>query len=338
MRLCVCVLLSFAAGCGISLRDEDVRSIDAEPLGVSDVCPGERFDMRVIAELDGYRWEATRGAAGGRVRWSDYDVRVLGGEMRGDGEVFVAADPRATARGELEVEVLSVHHALRSDFLLPVHYGCRFGAIVAGPHGDDGGEGAQGPQGAAGPWLQDGQGPGGPGGAGGVGGDGQDGGDGPVVFASVRRVALEHHEGELLGVLVEADGLAVERYFVDPERGSLTIAAAGGNGGQGGGAGRGGQGGAGSPPGPRGADGVAGSGGHGGGGGLLIVRVTEDALPLLDEAVRLTAPGGSGGARGGGGGGAEDGFDGPDGVVTVEVLPPAPVLDGLREELPSYRN
>lgn len=308
---------TLAVGCGVSLRDRPVRSIEADTLHVRSICPGGRVPLRVVATLaDGERL-ATQGPGEGDVRWDDYDVSLRGASFD-DGYLEVSEDARDTWETQAAlVRIRSRFHDVGpARARVPVRYACSFVARFEGDTGRTGSRGMDGRDGMNGSIATRGPGTGhrgGDGGDGTRGGDGGDGGPGPYVWVGVTRVRTGAYERPLIAVTVRAGARSERVYVVNPRGGSLEIGATGGRGGDGGAGGRGGDGGRGDPDGRSGAGGHGGRGGDGGRGGRIDVEVAEDARELL-SALRFDVSGGAAGGSGVGGGcGSPCGFTGASG-------------------------
>jgi hypothetical protein len=223
--------------------------------------------------------------------WQDLTVTSTIVSVGGDGKVSAPRDPRLSDGKTGHVVVtLASHSDLRAETDIPLRYDLKYYADFSGSKGFDGSSGQNGMDGSRGsdgsfdPEHPTAGGNGGDGGNGTDGQDGSTGGDGSNV-----QIWLAPHPGDrsLIEAGVQPKGGKETFYLVDPNGGSLTVSAdggQGGSGGKGGSAGRGGSGGSGSTPGMSGHDGMSGrngSDGRSGNGGKITVIYDPAVAPYL---------------------------------------------------------
>jgi hypothetical protein len=254
-----------------------VKTMEASlPKGPA-VAPGENSAMVVtFTDATGKVW-VTEGKGKGKILWSDLTVTTSVVTVNKKGVLSLPHDPRKSdgKTGQVEITVPS-HPELHASLTVPVRYNYPFVANfngangTDGTNGSDGSDGMAGSSGSSGSCDPDNSSAGGDGGNGtngsdgSNGGDGGDGGDAPAVTAMI---ALRPGAQPLLQAVVSAPGRKDRHFLVDPQGGSLTITANGGEGGSGGRGGKGGRGGAGGSGGfgcPSGSDGSSGMDGHDG--------------------------------------------------------------------------
>ncbi len=272
-----CTAIKVKLGMRVHLDKLPVTTIEASlPMGPA-IVPGQTSPLVVtFTDASGKVW-VTEGKGKGKVLWSDLTVTPSVVTVNKKGVLRLAHDPRKSdgKAGHVEVTVPS-HLDLKATLDIPVRYNYPFVASFNGANGTSGSDGMNGSDGISGssgsvgscdPDNSSAGGNGGDGSDGTNGGDGDnggDGGDGPSVTAMI---TLRPGAQPLLQAVVSATGRKDRHFLVDPQGGSLTIAANGGAGGSGGSGGRGGRGGAGGSGGfgcPNGSDGRSGSDGHDG--------------------------------------------------------------------------
>jgi hypothetical protein len=285
IALSSCSAMKVKLGMRVDLTKVDVASIDARMANSPGVAPGQKAPLIVtVTQTDGKQLQ-TEGAGSGKVMWKDLQTTAQVVTFDNKGNVHLAADPRASdgKTGSVEITVPSHPAVKAADLDIPFRYNVAFKANFSGADGFPGTDGMNGMDGSTGsPGSIDPNNPS-PGGNGGDGTNGTDGGNGgpggdapPVTV----RATLQTGAHPLIQFAVSAPG-KMKYFLVDPNGGSLTVMA---NGGQGGRAGRGGRGGAGgsggigTPSGSSGSsgsngfDGTAGSDGRGG-----LITVTYDS-------------------------------------------------------------
>jgi len=262
--------------------------------------PGEKLPLVVtVTESDGKTLQ-TEGAGQGKVMWKDLTATATVATVNQKGIVSLSRDPRISDGKVPHVTVtVPSHPELRAELDIPVRYNEKYTANFSGSNGSsgmNGSDGMNGSSGSSGSTDPNNPSPGGNGGNGSNGSDGGDGGNGGDAPPVQVRMAFRSGSRPLLQVSVSAAGHQ-KFYLVDPQGGSLTVRADGGQGGSGGRRGRGGQGGSGgigSPSGSSGTsgfDGRNGSDGQPGRGGSITVTYDPQAKPFL-TALHLSNIGG----------------------------------------------
>jgi hypothetical protein len=209
-------------------------------------------------------------------------------------------DPRLSD-GKVGHVVITVpsHPDLRAELDVPPRYDFKYVLNFSGSSGSsgmNGNAGLDGLSGNSGSLDPNNPSHGGDGGNGSDGSNGQDGGRGGDAPPVQLRVALRSGSPSLLQVSVSAAG-DQKLYLIDPQRGSLNVAADGGSGGSGGKGGRGGKGGSGGTGTPNGNNGRDGSDGRNGWdgssgrGGSITVVYDPQVKPFLN-AIHLSSRGG----------------------------------------------
>lgn len=322
IELTFVAVLAALTGCRhVALREQPVESIDVR-FDKTMLCPGESAQLTIWARTKDGQLLGSENTEDGRVRWDSYRITLNGQPMQ-DGRVTIPADPmQVQIPSRLDISV-DGHADVKTAFTMPIHFRCRF---VADFRGQSGRDGASGRDGEAGRKGQDGKSYSVPGKGfqkdpGGNGSDGRDGSDGANGEAGRDaedvevRVTMAQPTPELRLLQVKVRGMQSRReqvFLVDPEGGSLTVTAIGGEGGDGG---RGGHGGRGGDAGDGEPDGNAGNGGNGGNGGdgadggkggRIIVSVSGAAQPYLN-ALQFDNRGGRGGRVGPAGAGGAGG-------------------------------
>ncbi len=285
-----CSSLQVHLGMKVYLDKTPVTSMKASlPRGPA-IGPGEKSPLVVTFTQPDGKTLQTEGAGQGKVMWKDLQITATVVTANQKGILTLPGDPRISD-GKIPHVAITVpsHPDLRVDLDIPIRYDERYTANFSGSAGASGMNGIDGMDGASGSTgSMDPNNPQ-PGGNGGNGTNGSDGGDGwPGGNAPPVQVQVAFRSGShpLLQVEVSATGHQ-KFYLIDPQGGSLTVKADGGQGGSGGRGGRGGHGGAGgmgSPSGSRGmdgSDGRNGSDGPPGRGGQITVTYDPQAKPFL---------------------------------------------------------
>lgn len=216
------------------------------------------------------------------------------------GTIALANDPRKSD-GQLPQVTITVpsHPDIHAELDIPLRYDVKFVSNFSGSSGSNGISGTNGTDGisgSSGSMDPSNSSAGGNGTNGSNGSDGQNGGDGgdagPVqVLVTLRAAPLPLLQAEV------STAKHHRYYLIDPQGGSLTVIADGGDsgtGGKGGSGGRGGSGGMGSPSGSNGSDGSSGSDGRNGSqgrGGLITVSYDPQVQPYL-SIIRLSSQNG----------------------------------------------
>lgn len=312
-------------GC-VSARN--VKRINVPQGDALALCPGQTYDLNVVARMKDGRRKRTAGSGREKLPWRELVVRFDGRDVE-RGQLVMPADPRETLDRALP---LRVYLADRSDVwwegTVTARYDCTFTADFSGVtgasgdqyvriSGDDGADGWD----AGRPGERGGD--GGDGRHGRNGGDGGPGGDGGSV--TVTWGTRAHHGATL--VMAHASGQVPGRsvqpqwFLIDPTAGGLVVDVRGGAGGAGEDGQRGGDGGDGGDGSPDGRGGDGGDGGHGGDGGdggdAGWVRVISDpsaeswlGIMHIDNVGGAAGEAGSAGQPGDGGWGDPAGRDG----------------------------
>lgn len=298
-----CTAVRVTLGMRVHLDKLPVTTIEASlPKGPA-IVPGQTSPLIVtFTDPSGKVW-VTEGKGKGKILWADLTVTPSVVTVNKKGVLSLAHDPRKSdgKTGQVEISVPS-HPDLHASLTIPVRYNFPFVANFSGANGSSGSNGLNGSDGMSGssgsmgscdPNNSSAGGDGGNGSAGsdgGNGGDGDDGGNAPPVRVMI---ALRPGDHPLLQAVVSAPGRKDRHFLVDPQGGSLTIAANGGAGGSGGSGGKGGKGGAGGsggfgcPSGSSGSsgldghDGMSGSDGRPGSAGVITIVYDPAVKPFL---------------------------------------------------------
>ena len=281
--------------------------------------PGKSGRLILVATgSDGKDW-TTVGAGRGNVLFDSYTLESTVVKTNSSGVVSLPADPRLSSGKAAHVHITVVGHPdVQTDLDVPVKYNAAFSAHFPGASGFDGMSGLDGTAGLDGlmgstdPANPQPGGNGSNGSDGESGGNGQDGFPGQTVHLWVtlqpegsegnpakrqRRDVGQPGPTPLIQVRAVGDRNTEQFFLVDPDGGSLSIDAYGGEGGRGGRGGRGGAGGAGgtgSPNGMSGSAGLDGSDGREGsmgGPGTIIVTIDPAADIYRDRLHLSTQPG-----------------------------------------------
>jgi hypothetical protein len=289
LALSGCAAVQVKLGMKVYLAKTTVASIKVS-LPKGGIGPGEKLPLVVVvAEPDGKVLQ-TEGAGSGKVMWRDLTVAATVVTANTKGIVSLPKDPRISD-GKVPHVTITVpsHPDLRADLDIPLRYDEKYTANFSGSSGSsgmNGSDGMNGTSGSTGSMDPNNPSPGGNGTDGTDGSNGQDGGQGGDAPPVQVRVALKSENRPLLQVGVSAAGHE-KFYLVDPQGGSLTVKADGGNGGSGGRGGRGGSGGSGGMGSPSGSSGRSGSDGRNGSdgspgrGGSITVTYDPQAKPFL---------------------------------------------------------
>ncbi|MGA2653357.1 MAG: hypothetical protein ABSF28_22770 [Terracidiphilus sp.] len=295
-----CASIQVHLGMKVYLAKTPVTSIEiSQPKGPG-IAPGQKSSLMVTVTQPNGKALLTEGAGHGKVMWRDLAVTATVVTANTKGVITLAKDPRKSD-GKLPQVTITVpsHPEIHAELDIPLRYDVKFGSNFSGSSGGNGFSGTNGTDGTNGsPGSMDPNNPS-PGGNGtngsngSDGGNGGDGGDAPPVQVLVTLRAGSH---PLLQAEVSAAGHH-RYYLVDPQGGSLTVVADGGEGGaggKGGSGGRGGSGGIGSPNGSNGSDGSSGNDGRSGSqgrGGLITVTYDPQVKPYL-STIRLSSQNG----------------------------------------------
>ncbi len=290
LALCGCTSLQVKLGWKVYLAKTPIASIQASLPKNPGIAPGEKSPLVVtVTEPDG-KVLKTEGKGQGQVMWQELKVTASVVTVNQKGVLSLPRDPRVSDGKEGHVSItIPSHPDLHADLDIPLRYNVAFSSDFSGSRGISGFDGSAGIDGISGtPCSIDPNNPsaGGNGTDGTSGSNGQDGGPGGDAPPAQIRVAFRPGSHPLLQMSVAAGGKQ-RFYLVDPQGGSLTVRADGGQGGAGGKGGRGGRGGAGgsgSPNGQSGQDGASGLDGfdgQSGRGGSITVTYDPQAKPYL---------------------------------------------------------
>jgi hypothetical protein len=286
-----CAAIQVRLGMKVYLEKTPIVSIEASQPKGPGIAPGQKSRLVVAVTQPDGKVLQTEGAGKGKVLWKDLKVTASVVTANQKGVVSLARDPRISD-GKIAHVTITVpsHPDVRAAELdIPLRYDYKFVANFSGSTGSSGmsgSDGMNGTSGSMGSTDPNNPSPGGDGSNGTNGSDGQDGGPGGDAPPVQAQVALRAGSHPLLQVAVSAAGHK-RLFLVDPQGGSLTVAADGGNGGSGGRGGRGGQGGAGGIGTPNGSSGSTGSDGRNGfdgppgKGGSITVTYDPQAKPFL---------------------------------------------------------
>jgi len=293
LTLAGCGSVGVALGMRTRLDKLPVTAVSATLSPQSSLNPGKSGRLVIVATgSDGKTW-TTVGAGHGTVLFDSFELESTVVKVNSSGVVALPADPRVSSGKSARVHITVVGHPdIQADLDVPVKYNVAFVAHFPGASGNDGFSGTDGLSGVDGtPGSMDLSNPqaGGSGGNGSNGSDGGSGGDGfpgqPIHVWVTMQAGPEH----LIQVRAQGSGNREEFFLVDPDGGSLSIDANGGEGGRGGKGGRGGRGGSGgigSPNGVSGSSGMDGSDGLPGSEGppgKIIVAIDPAAETYRDK-------------------------------------------------------
>jgi hypothetical protein len=287
-----CGSIGVALGMRTRLDKLPVTAVSARLSAQASLTPGKSARLVLVASgTDGKTW-TTVGAPHGDVLFDSYQLQSTVVKVNSNGFVSVPADPRLSSGKSARVHVIVVGHPdVQTDLDIPVKYNAAYVAHFPGASGNDGMSGfdgmagLDGTSGSASPTNPSAGGTGGNGQDGSPGSNGSDGGPGQTVHVTVTL-----QPGPTPLIQVRAKGDRDEQFFlIDPDGGSLSIDAFGGEGGRGGKGGRGGRGGSGgigSPNGMAGNAGLDGSDGQPGSDGKpgkIIVTIDPAADAFRDK-------------------------------------------------------
>lgn len=286
-----CRAMKVKLGWRVDLTQTPVASIEVSLPKDPGIAPGQKSPLVVqVTQPDG-KVLLTEGQGGGKVQWKDLQVTASVVTANQKGVVSLAKDPRVSDNkvGHVTVTVPS-HPGLRADLDIPFLYNVAYRSDFSGNRGMDGTSGLDGTDGISGSMGSidpNNPSPGGDGSNGSNGSDGHDGDPGSNAPPVEVRVTLQPGSDPLLQVSVSASGRR-KLYLIDPQGGSLTVRADGGQGGSGGKGGHGGRGGSGGIGTPNGRDGSSGMDGRNGfdgspgRGGAITVTYDPAAKPFLN--------------------------------------------------------
>jgi hypothetical protein len=300
LALSGCAALQVKLGMKVYLAKTLIASIEASQPKGPGIGPGQKSSLMVdVTQPDGKVLQ-TEGVGKGKVMWSDLTVTATVVTVNKKGVVTLPKDPRVSD-GKLPHVTITVpsHPGIQAELDIPLRYDYNFVSDFSGSsgaNGMDGSDGSDGMSGSPGSIDPDNPSAGGNGSDGGNGTDGSNGGPGGDAPPVQIQIALRAGSHPLLQARVSAAGHK-RLYLVDPQGGSLTVRADGGEGGSGGKGGRGGRGGSGgigSPNGSSGMDGRSGQdgmNGPSGSGGSITVTYDPQVKPYL-AAIHLSNQGG----------------------------------------------
>ena len=300
-----CGSVGVALGMRTRLDKLPVTGVSAKLSARESLTPGKSGRLVLVAAGAGGQTWTTVGSNHGNVLFDSYKLESTVVKVNANGVVSLPADPRLSSGKSARVHITVVGHPdVQTDLDIPVKYNAAFTAHFPGASGNDGMSGIDGMSGldgtpgSASPTNPTAGGNGGNGQDGSPGGNGTDGWPGQTVHVSVTL-----QPGPTPLIQVRAKGDRDEQYFlIDPQGGSLSIDAFGGEGGhagRGGRGGRGGSGGIGSPSGMAGNSGLDGSGGQPGADGKpgkIIVTIDPAAEVFRDKLHFATRRGAGAGA------------------------------------------
>lgn len=299
-----CTSMKVKLGWKVYLAQTPVVSIDAKLLKDPGIAPGQKSPLVVTVTEPNGKVLQSEGAGGGKVMWRDLQITANVVTVNNKGIVSLAKDPRVSdgKTGHVTITVPS-HPELRADLDIPFRYNIAFTAKFFGQKGMDGTngmDGMNGTPGSVGSTDPSNPSPGGDGGNGTNGSDGGDGGPGgdapPVQVRVTLQPSTPAGDHPLLQVSVSTSGKQ-KFYLLDPQGGSLTVHADGGQGGSGGRGGRGGQGGSGGIGTPNGSSGQSGMDGRNGfdgpqGRGGLITVIYDPNVTRYLPVIHLSSANG----------------------------------------------
>ncbi len=267
LALSACASLKVKLGTRVKLDKLPLASMKASLPQGPGIAPGEKLTLVVTFTEANGAVLVTEGQDKGKVMWKDLAVTASVVTFDQKGVLSLSRDPRVS-EGKVPRVTITVpsHPGLQAELDVPLSYDYKFVANFPGSRGASGMNGLNGMDGASGTMGSidvNNPSPGGNGSNGTAGSDGKDGdpgGDGPPVDV---RVALKFEGRPVLQISATA---AEQRklYLVDPQGGTMIVAAEGGPGGWGGKGGRGGRGGLGGSGTPSGTSGLAGAAGRNG--------------------------------------------------------------------------
>jgi len=290
LALTGCASLQVHLGMKVYLEKTPVASMKASLANASAIGPGEKLPLVVTFTQPDGKTLQTEGVGHGKIMWKDLQITATVVTANQKGIISLPRDPRISD-GKVPYVIITApsHPDLRAELDIPIRYDEKYTANFSGSKGMDGNngqDGMNGISGSTGSMDPNNPSPGGNGTDGTDGSNGEDGGPGGNAPPVQVQVALRAGSHPLLQVEVSASGHQ-KFYLVDPQGGSLTVRADGGQGGSGGRGGRGGRGGSGGmgmPSGQSGRDGSDGRNGFDGppgSGGKITVIYDPQAKPFL---------------------------------------------------------
>ncbi|MBS0419049.1 MAG: hypothetical protein JSR66_15150 [Proteobacteria bacterium] len=265
LTLVGCGSVGVALGTRTRLDQLPVTGLSATLAPQPSLTPGKSGRLVIVASAaDGKTW-TTVGAGHGTVLFDSFKLESTVANINSNGYVWLPADPRVSSGKSARVHITVVGHPdIQVDLDVPVKYNVPFAAHFSGASGNpgiSGMDGLAGTDGTAGSLNWNNPVAGGSGGNGSNGSDGGNGFPGQTVHVWV---TLQPGPEHLIEVRAQGSGKREDFFLVDPDGGSLTIDANGGEGGNGGMGGRGGRGGSGGTGAPNGVSGNAGMDGSDG--------------------------------------------------------------------------
>jgi hypothetical protein len=296
-----CGSLGVLVGARTRLDKLPITAVSAQLAPQPYLTPGKSGRLVLVATgADGKKW-TTVGAGRGTVLFDSYTLESTVVKTNSSGGVSLPADPRLSSGKAARVHITVVGHPdIQTDLDVPVKYNAAFTAHFPGASGFDGMSGLDGTAGMDGTMGSIDPANPQPGGNGSNGSDGSSGGDGQAGWPGQTVhlwVTTQPGPTPLIQARALGDRNNEQFFLVDPDGGSLSIDAYGGDGGHGGRGGRGGPGGTGGTGSPNGMSGNAGhdgSDGHDGSTGLpgkIIVTIDPAADIYRDRLHLSTQPG-----------------------------------------------
>lgn len=289
-------------------QNRRVESIQLVYENTSLLSIGSIINFGIIKKIKNGKILKTRGFAGGKEDWEDFQIQAEGGNIS-NGIFYVNTDARKIQKHQIKLKVWLKDDASKADSVVfklnyegetlanfkpntpgtPDDRGGRILPIKIGGSGSDGKDGYKG----------------------------EDGYPGDIVDVYVKLAFDSLLNTSLLKVYVKNKiGTREGRYLIHPEKGFLSVLAEGGDGANGGNGGRGVDGKDRSDKNRSGGDGSnggrGGDGGNGGNGGTVTVYLDPSAEPYL-EKIKIYNAGGQGGQGGNGGRGGDGGGGNPPG-------------------------
>lgn len=303
MLLTGCGSLGVLLGTRTRLDKLPVTAVSAQLSPQPYLTPGKSGRLILVASgSDGRKW-TTVGAGRGNVLFDSYTLESTVVKTNSSGAVSLPADPRLSSGKQAHVHITVVGHPdVQTDLDVPVKYNAAFTAHFPGASGNDGMsglDGLAGLDGTMGSLDPANPQPGGNGSNGADGGPGSDGTDGWPGESVHLWVTLQPGSTPLIQARAIGSRNDEQFFLVDPNGGSLSIDAYGGDGGRGGRGGRGGAGGSGGVGSPNGMSGNAGrdgSDGHDGSPGApgKIIVTIDPAADIYRDRLHLSTQRGRG--------------------------------------------
>ena len=233
-----CARLQVKMGMKVPLAQIPVASMDASLPKGPGIAPGGKSPLVVTVTGRSDAVYATEGAGHGKIMWQDLKVTATVVSVDKKGIVTLAHDPRKSDGQVPHINVTAPSHpSVHAELDVPLRYDSKFVANFSGASGSSGMNGTDGTSGFSGsPGSTDpnNPSPGGDGSDGTDGSNGGDGGDGGNAPAVQVQVALRAGSHPLLQVSVSPSVGHKKLFLIDPQGGSLTVVANGGEGGSGG--------------------------------------------------------------------------------------------------------